>query len=71
MSLHAEPNETMSFEQAMGRLDDILGKLSGGGAGIEESMQLYCEGAALVAKCEKELENAKLRMEKLFEKADA
>jgi exodeoxyribonuclease VII small subunit len=60
----------MSFEEAMKRLDEVITRLSGGGAGIEESTLLYCEGAELVAKCEKELENAKLRMEKLFERSD-
>jgi exodeoxyribonuclease VII small subunit len=63
-------SENMSFEEAMKRLDEVIARLSDGGAGIEESMQLYCEGAELVAKCEKELDNAKLRMEKLFEKSE-
>jgi exodeoxyribonuclease VII small subunit len=62
---------SMSFEAAMERLDEVIAKLSDGGAGIEESMLLYCEGAELVARCEKELETAKLRMEKLFEESDA
>jgi exodeoxyribonuclease VII small subunit len=66
--MSGESNGAMSFEAAMRRLDEVIAELSGGGAGIEESMLLYCEGAKLVAKCEKELENAKLRMEKLFER---
>ncbi len=57
----------MSFEDAVERIDEIITRLSGGGAGLDESMGLYCEGAELLAHCEKKLDTARLRTEKLFE----
>jgi exodeoxyribonuclease VII small subunit len=60
-----------SFEQAVDRLDEIISRLSGGGEGLEESMELYCEGSKLLAFCEKQLDEAKLKTENLFNKREA
>lgn len=62
--MNAENN--MSFERAIERLDEVIGRLSRGDAGLEESMELYCEGAEMLAFCEKKLDDAKLKTEKLF-----
>ncbi len=63
-------NKDMSFEDAVERIDEIISRLSEGGAGLEESMGLYCEGAELLVHCEKKLDTARLKTEKLFETND-
>ena len=55
----------MTFEQAISRLDEITEQLSDGNTTLEKSLELYAEGAALASKCQKELEQAKLKIEKL------
>jgi exodeoxyribonuclease VII small subunit len=59
------PIADMSFEQALAELESIVGKLESGQAPLEESIELYGRGAALKAHCEKKLEAARLRVEKI------
>lgn len=58
--------KNMTFEQAMGRLDEIVASLGEGDTPLDKSLVLYGEGAELLAFCEKKLEDAKLRIETLF-----
>lgn len=63
-----------TFEQAMGRLDQIVAALDQGEAGLEESLKLFSEGAELIAFCNTKLRDAELTIEKLYpeeETADA
>jgi len=55
-----------TFETALTRLDQITAILDRGDAALEESLSLYQEGAGLIALCTKQLEEAKLTIEKLF-----
>lgn len=55
----------MSFEQALGELEKIVGELESGQAPLERSIEVYERGAALKAHCEKKLEAARLRVEKI------
>jgi len=57
--------ETLSFEQALAELEQIVGKLESGQAPLDDSIRLYERGAALKAHCEKRLEAARLRVEKI------
>jgi exodeoxyribonuclease VII small subunit len=57
--------ETMSFEQALAELEQIVARLESGQAPLEDSIQLYERGAALKAHCETRLEAARLRVEKI------
>ena len=56
---------TLSFEQALAELEQIVARLESGQAPLEDSIQLYERGAALKAHCEKRLEAARLRVEKI------
>lgn len=58
--------KNLSFEQAIKRLDEIVEALDEGEASLDESLGLYGEGAELLAFCEKKLQDAKLKIEKLF-----
>jgi exodeoxyribonuclease VII small subunit len=63
----AEPAEieTLTFEQALAELEGIVAKLESGQAPLEESLAMYERGAQLKAHCEKRLEAARLRVEKI------
>jgi exodeoxyribonuclease VII small subunit len=55
----------LSFEQALAELEKIVGELESGQAPLERSIEMYERGAALKAHCEKRLEAARLRVEKI------
>jgi exodeoxyribonuclease VII small subunit len=55
----------LSFEAALAELERIVGQLESGQAPLEQSIELYERGAALKAHCEKRLEAARLRVEKI------
>lgn len=55
----------LSFEQALAELETIVSELESGQAPLERSIGIYERGAALKALCEKRLEEARLRVEKI------
>ena len=55
----------LSFEQALAELERIVAELESGQAPLERSIQMYERGALLKAHCEKRLEAARLRVEKI------
>ncbi len=55
----------LSFEQALAELETIVSKLESGQAPLEQSIDLYERGAVLKAHCEKKLEAARLKVEKI------
>lgn len=56
---------SLSFEQALAELEQIVARLESGQAPLEDSIRLYERGAALKAHCEQRLETARLRVEKI------
>ena len=57
------------FEQRLARLEEIVAQLESGEAGLDESMQLYAEGAELVKACRKTLLEAERKITRLTEDA--
>ena len=55
----------MSFEQALGELESIVGRLEQGDVDLEDSITLYERGQALKNHCEARLKAAEGRLEKL------
>ena len=55
----------MSFEDALGELETILRNLESGTTKLDESINAYERGVALKKHCEKRLENARLKIEKI------
>jgi exodeoxyribonuclease VII small subunit len=53
---------TLSYEEAFAQLEAILARLEGGDLPLEESLQLYEQGAALAQLCATLLDNAELRV---------
>lgn len=56
---------SLSFEQALAELEQIVARLESGQAPLEDSIRLYERGAALKTHCEQRLEAARLRVEKI------
>ncbi|HVO76821.1 MAG TPA: exodeoxyribonuclease VII small subunit [Candidatus Bathyarchaeia archaeon] len=57
----------VSFEEALGRLDEIVKRLEEGDVPLEESMKLYEEGMRLGSLCRRILSEAEERMKQLTE----
>jgi exodeoxyribonuclease VII small subunit len=55
----------LTFEQALAELETIVSELESGQTPLERSIGIYERGAALKALCEKRLEEARLRVEKI------
>ncbi|HEX4710985.1 exodeoxyribonuclease VII small subunit [Phenylobacterium sp.] len=56
---------TLTFEQALAELEQIVSRLESGQAPLEDSIRMYERGAALKTHCETRLEAARLRVEKI------
>jgi exodeoxyribonuclease VII small subunit len=57
--------EELSFEAALKRLEEIVRRLEGGEASLDESIELYGEGDRLRQQCEARLQAAQARIEKI------
>lgn len=55
----------MTFEDALRALEDVVRKLESGEAKLDESIDLYERGEALRAHCQKRLDAAQARIEKI------
>lgn len=60
----------MSFEQALGELESIVAGLEKGDVPLEESISSYERGEALRAHCQKLLQTAQAKVEKIRLSAD-
>lgn len=59
---------TIKFEGALEKLEQIVRKLEGSDLTLEESLKAFEEGIGLAKTCEKLLQEAKGRVEKLVKK---
>jgi exodeoxyribonuclease VII small subunit len=57
----------LSFEEALTELDSIVAKLEAGDLTLEESLALFERGQKLASRCNKQLDEASLRVEQLSE----
>ena len=55
-------NKEMSFEEALARLEVIVGSLESGKAPLDESLSLFEEGVRLVKHCNSKLESAEQKV---------
>ena len=60
----------VSFEQAMIRLEEIVGLLERGDAPLEQAMALFEEGAKLLRECTKQLDEAEQTVVRLRKGTD-
>ncbi|KPP93259.1 Exodeoxyribonuclease VII small subunit [Erythrobacter sp. HL-111] len=57
--------ERMSFEQALAALEQVVRQLESGDVPLDESIALYERGERLRAACQKRLDAAQARIEKI------
>lgn len=60
----------LSFEKALGELEQIVQKLEGGNVPLEDSIAIYERGEALKKRCEALLRDAETRVQKITLAAD-
>lgn len=58
-------NNKLSYEQSIARLDDIVRSMERGDVPLEQALKLFEEGAALIASCNKMLDDAEQMVVKL------
>jgi exodeoxyribonuclease VII small subunit len=69
-------NEQPTYEQAVGRIEEIIRRLDSGEAGLRETLDLVKEGRDLIEYCARELEAVshgleELRLEELVARLEA
>jgi exodeoxyribonuclease VII small subunit len=62
--------EKMTFEQALGALEDVVQKLERGDVPLDKSIELYEYGEKLRAACQKRLDSAQARIERIVQGSD-
>lgn len=60
----------LSFEQQLGRLEEIVAALEKGDVPLAESLSLFEEGTKLIAGCSKQLDQAEQQVVKLMKGPD-
>jgi len=61
----------LSFEEALGELEDIVRELESGSGDLDEAINAYARGAHLKRHCENRLKDAQARVEKIVLGTDA
>lgn len=57
--------DKLTFEQAFAKLEENVHKLEAGGLTLEEGMALFERGQALAAHCNKQLDEAELKIKQI------
>ena len=65
-----QPVDQMSFEDAMKELEGVVSQLERGDVPLDQSITLYERGEKLRAACQKRLDAAQARIEKIVTSAD-
>ncbi len=60
----------MSFEEAMGGLEEIVQRLESGDVNLEDSIEIYTRGTQLKRHCEAKLRAAQERVDKIVADAE-
>ncbi|NAT10160.1 exodeoxyribonuclease VII small subunit [ANME-1 cluster archaeon AG-394-G06] len=63
-----DEKEELTFEDAMKRLESIVETLGGGNLSLEDSLKMFEDGMELCKFCNKKLDEAEYKVEKLMEK---
>lgn len=65
-----EPEESITFEEAYARLQDVVQRLESGDAPLEEALQLFEEGVRMARLCSHRLDWAETRIRMIVEQED-
>ncbi len=66
----AKQKDKLNFEEALQKLEGIVEKLESGDLKLDESLELFEEGVRLSRLCQKKLEEAQGKIEKLVKEKD-
>lgn len=58
-------DQTLAFEEALGRLDEAVTALETGNLPLEDALDLYEEGMRMAQRCQELLDSAELRVRRL------
>ena len=61
---------SLTFEQALARLEEIVKQLEQGRVPLDESLRLFEEGTSLAAVCNQQLDTAELKVVRLMKGPD-
>lgn len=61
------PIENLTFEAALGELEQLVAQLESGRASLEDSITLYERGAKLKAHCDERIKSAQMRVDQIVE----
>lgn len=70
MSMDKSKIETMTFEGAIARLEEIVHTLEQGNAPLDDSLEMFEEGVALVKHCNGKLDTAQQKVTMLTTGSD-
>ena len=62
--------QSVEFEKAISRLEEIVKQMEQGNLPLEKALQLFEEGTSLVKTCAQKLDEAELKVVKLMKGAD-
>ena len=62
--------QSITFEQSMARLEEIVRRMEHGEVPLDEALRLFEEGTGLVASCTKLLDEAELKVVQMSKGAD-
>ena len=62
--------ETLSFEEALNELENIVEQLERGNESLSQSVDLYERGVELKSRCESLLREARMKVEKIEARAE-
>ena len=55
----------MSFEEALGKLEEIVDRLEKGEVSLDDAVKAYEEGSMLKNECQKRLDEARLKVDQI------
>ena len=61
----AKDIKDLSFEDALNKLEEIVYKLESGDVNLEDSIEIYTKGTQLKQHCQKKLQSAQEKIEKI------
>jgi exodeoxyribonuclease VII small subunit len=60
-----DPDADLSFEQRLDELETLVGQLESGDLSLDQMLERYEHGMALVASCQRQLAEAELRVTRI------
>jgi exodeoxyribonuclease VII small subunit len=70
MSIRSKNMAKEKFEEALGRLEDIVKRMEAGDMTLEESLKAFEEGIKLAGLCSRKLDEAERRVEILLKQEE-